>query len=436
MTIDAREEHAYTLGVQAGLWGYPLGHRVEAFPRALQVKGLALNSFQKFDRLKTADDRFVVTPNNLTIDAYAIYDVSRGPVVVHVPRLAEPRWYIVQFGDAFDDVIFNLGGNRPAVPGAYLITGPDFTGRVPGDMVEVRSRTTVGFVDVRIGVTGSADLDGAVQAQQGFHVVPLHRYLTDGIADAPVDYGPIVFPDLNAPDDLVLFDRIGAALHYMLPVSADTNDTFIQALATIGLSVGRGFDWQALDEPTMAGLRRAVPVIEAIVDERWATMSDTVNGWRGSLATGRCSYDWSLNAANTKNQVGTELADQVVYVNTRVDADGRPLDGSNDYVLRFEPGQTPPVAGMWNLAMYGDDMLFVANDADRFTIGNTTDGVTADEDGSLTLYIQTGRPPADQAQNWLPAPHGPFNLTMRYYSPLTPVLDKTYELPPVRRVNT
>ena len=59
-------------------------------------------------------------------------------------------------------------------------------------------------------------------------------------------------------------------------------------------------------------------MIEQIIDERWVSMSDTVNGWRGSLATGRYSYDWALNAANTKNQVGTELADPVVYLNCRV----------------------------------------------------------------------------------------------------------------------
>ena len=50
-----------------------------------------------------------------------------------------------------------------------------------------------------------------------------------------------------------------------------------------------------------------------------------------------------------KNQVGTEVADQVVYVNTAVDSDNQPLDGTNTYILHFEPGQTPPVAGMWNI---------------------------------------------------------------------------------------
>jgi hypothetical protein len=288
---------------------------------------------------------------------------------------------------------------------------------------------------VRIAVTGSADLPNAIHEQRGSKVAPLRVYLEHGIAgEDAVDYGPIPFAELSAPPELALFDRLGAAMRYMLPVELDVNDTFVQALAGIGLSVGNGFDWQGLDESTKAGLARAAPVVEQIIDERWESLGETVNGWRFSLATGRCSYDFALNAANTKNQVGTELADQVVYANCRVDADGDPLDGGHDYVLHFEPGQTPPVAGMWNLAMYDDDMLFVANDADRYTIGSTTDGVTANPDGSLTIYIQHSRPDAAKAPNWLPAPVGSFNLTMRYYGPLSPVLDKTYRLPAPRRV--
>jgi hypothetical protein len=167
VTSQERKENAYTLGVQAGLWGYPLAARVEAFPRTLEVKGIGRNSFQKFDRLKTAEDRFVVTPNNLTIDGYAILDVADGPVVIHVPKLADDRWFIVQVGDAFDDVVLNVGGSRPHVPGAYLITGPDFKGRVPGDMMQVSFRTNIGFVGLRIAVSGADDLPGATNHSMG-----------------------------------------------------------------------------------------------------------------------------------------------------------------------------------------------------------------------------------------------------------------------------
>ena len=99
-----------------------------------------------------------------------------------------------------------------------------------------------------------------------------------------------------------------------------------------------------------------------------------VNGFRP------ISYDWALNAANTKNQVGTEVADQVVYVNTAVDSDDERLNGTHTYVLHFEPGQTPPVAGMWNIAIYDESMLFIANEIERFSIGSTTDGLAHNPD--------------------------------------------------------
>ncbi|MCY1187901.1 hypothetical protein D9M73_289400 [compost metagenome] len=87
----------------------------------------------------------------------------------------------------------------------------------------------------------------------------------------------------------------------------------------------------------------------------------------------------------------------------------------------------------WNLSLYGPDMYFVENDFRRYSVGNTTDGLKTDADGSITLVIQHERP--TDTSNWLPAPEGPFNLTMRFYGPQPAVLDGSYRLPAVQRVN-
>jgi hypothetical protein len=90
------------------------------------------------------------------------------------------------------------------------------------------------------------------------------------------------------------------------------------------------------------------------------------------------------------------------------------------------------VALFWNLAMYDQDNLFVENDFERYSNGSTTDGLKSNSDGSLTITIQKDRP--TDTSNWLPAPDGPFNLTMRLCGPSPSVLDGSYRLPAVKRI--
>ena len=51
--------------------------------------------------------------------------------------------------------------------------------------------------------------------------------------------------------------------------------------------------------------------------------------------------------------------------------------------------------------------------------------------GSLDLYFQNGNPGADKEANWLPAPKGSFNLTMRLYAPKSEALTGKWNPPPV-----
>jgi hypothetical protein len=99
-----------------------------------------------------------------------------------VPTLTEPRWYIVQFGDTFDEVAVNIGGIKGPRPGAYAVCGPRFDGKLPGEITAIHLRTTQCICTVRVFVDGEADLPHAVEVQNGFHLMPLSAYLRERLA--------------------------------------------------------------------------------------------------------------------------------------------------------------------------------------------------------------------------------------------------------------
>jgi hypothetical protein len=83
-----------------------------------------------------------------------------------------------------------------------------------------------------------------------------------------------------------------------------------------------------------------------------------------------------------------------------------------------------------SLTMYGEDGYFVANAMQRFAIGDR-DALKFNADGSLDLFVQHAAPGGDRDSNWLPAPEGNFNLSLRLYWPNENVIRGRWMPPPV-----
>ena len=80
------------------------------------------------------------------------------------------------------------------------------------------------------------------------------------------------------------------------------------------------------------------------------------------------------------------------------------------------------------------DYYLVDNPIDRFSIGDRTAGIHHADDGSLTLTISHAEPADAVARaNWLPAPDETFRLVFRLYIPGEPIIDGTYQFPPIIR---
>jgi hypothetical protein len=123
-------------------------------------------------------------------------------------------------------------------------------------------------------------------------------------------------------------------------------------------------------------------------------------------------------------------SEEAMYASQQTGPDGQVLDGRRRWVLRFEPGQLPPVSEFWSVTMYNlPERLLVKNAINRYSIGDRTPGLKLGADGSLEIYIQNDNPGAAKASNWLPAPAGPFFFVARLYGPQDPALKGTWTLP-------
>jgi len=108
------------------------------------------------------------------------------------------------------------------------------------------------------------------------------------------------------------------------------------------------------------------------------------------------------------------------------------LSGADKYKLKFAAGNLPPVDAFWSLTIYDSNFFLVENPINRYAIGDRTAGLQYGADGSLEILIQHDAP-AQVTSNWLPAPAGPFRLTLRTYQPRPALFNGDYRLPPLEK---
>ncbi|BFM17226.1 hypothetical protein R50073_34090 [Maricurvus nonylphenolicus] len=162
------------------------------------------------------------------------------------------------------------------------------------------------------------------------------------------------------------------------------------------------------------------------------------SGWKVSYNLGR--YD-EAGGAFEKTQValiglGALVAEEALYYNAFRDDQDNLLRGENgNYRLHFAPGELPDVDAFWSITMYGKDSFLVWNPINRYAIGNRTEGLHYNEDGSLDIYI-SHKEPAEGISNWLPAPKGEFSITLRAYLPSEQLLSGAWLPPGIERYDS
>ena len=163
------------------------------------------------------------------------------------------------------------------------------------------------------------------------------------------------------------------------------------------------------------------------------TLARVANHWSMNTDTIGVYGNYYLKRAIIAQQgLGANVPEDAIYPFSLGDQAGRPLEGTNKYVLHFDKASLPPVDAFWSVTLYDLEGYQVANPANRFAVSSWMP-FKYDPDGSLTLYVQNESPGRDKEANWLPAPKGPFNLTMRLYAPKSEALTGKWSPPPVSK---
>jgi hypothetical protein len=427
----AREQFAFSLGVLAYIYGFPLVRMEQIRQQSLAQAGVMVNEFRHRRRLSTPQDRTVVSPNNDTAYSSAWLDLSIEPMILHTPK-SKGRYCSYAFYDAFTNN-FKVISKRNArdAEANYAITGPEWNGSLPPGVTRIEAPTNSVWLLVRTLIADDSDWPG-VQALQEQMKLTLLSAWGKQVAAAKTQTDPATKQAPANRHPLAFFEQMGALMQRNPPPASEA--VLLNQFAAIGLSVKNGFNAQRLDEATKAGLLRAVPAAQQMI----ATMKGDqtlrrINGWLLATKGGAFGDDYLFRAIIAEKGIGQLIPEEAVYLVTDIDGDGQLLNGANKYVLRFSKGQLPPAHEFWSLTLYAADFFFIENPINRYALGDRTRGLKYDADGGLTIYLQHAAPAGNEA-NWLPAPPGDFNLNLRGYLPKPELLNNSYQPPAVQRV--
>jgi len=431
--LAAQENLAYTIGVQAYIYGYATVELYRTFYQQAidpdRGHSVGVNEFNHIRKLVSPQDTWVITPNNDTLYSRAWLDISKEPIILHIPPIKD-RFFAFPIGDFYHDSVASLGWWEVGQKGGdFALVAPGWQGVLPAGTERVNVSTPMCWLLARTLTSGEPnDIEYVNSLQDQYTLTPLSQW---GNSDTTHPVSGSEYPVWNENDSLNFFVILNEMLRRNPPRPAD--EGLVAAFKEIGLHPTQQFDSGSVPDAVRRGLERAIPDAQRIMAAKGQTMAEIVNGWLFLPGPKAFGTDYLFRAAlEAVGLLHGESAMTVGYVGN-VDSEGKPLDGNHDYELHFDV--PPPVFGFWSLTLYdGKTKLLVDNPINRYAIGDRTKGIQYGEDGSLTVYMSHQEPEGNAASNWLPIPKGPFYTVTRAYNAGPEIFNGTWSPPPIRRV--
>ena len=437
-------EEAQAIAVDAYVYFYPLvtmdltRKQLINMPPGGGGIGGPMNSFTNIPAFPTADMKAVVRPNFDTLYSSGWLDLTKEPMVVSVPDTGG-RYYLLPMLDMWTDVFASPGWRTTGTQaGNFLVTPPGWSGTVPSGFTHLPAPTPHVWTIGRTKTDGPADYPAVHKIQAGYRVTPLSQW---GKPAQPVQATIDSNVDIKTPPKTIVDTMAGdkyfayAAELLKLHPPHSTDQPIIAQMKRIGIVPGQSFDIGKLDPAVRKAIETAPEAGQKLMAWKVPTLARVANHWSLNTDTMGVYGNYYLKRAIVAQiGLGANLVDDAIYPLNLGDEAGRPLDGAHyQYTITFEKGATPPAQAFWSITLYDPAGFQVANSLNRFAVSSWMP-FRPNPDGSLTLYFQNESPGKANEANWLPAPKGPFNLTMRLYAPKAEALTGRWNPQVVTRV--
>ncbi|MCV7194925.1 DUF1254 domain-containing protein [Mycobacterium angelicum] len=435
--MSTLSDDLHTLSYEAYLYFYPLVTmevtRLQSLNSAPGAKpGFGPpNRFSHLRAFPSADFRAVVRPNFDTLYSIAWLDLTNGPIRLQAADTGN-RYYMLPMLDMWTDVFANPGTRTTGSgPLDLVIAGPGQAGKAPPGATVVVAPTPYAWLIGRTQTNGPADYPAVHEVQDGYLITDLgsgSEFVADPDHDVATEPSKIV----NGMAALDFFAYAADLLRVNPPHPTDFS--ILARLAGLGIEPGKPFQVDRFNAGQIAEIKQGRQRAIADMSAGALRLGSSVNGWMTlTESMGVYGNNYFRRAVTALIGLGANPAEDAVYPMLTADADGAPVVGEHDYVLHFGAGGLPPVNAFWSVTMYDAAGFPVANELNRFAIGDR-DALRRNPDGSLDIYIQHRNPGPERESNWLPAPLGPLGITMRLYAPKPEVVAGAWAPPGVRRV--
>lgn len=382
------------------------------------------------------------TPNVNTRYMYFFINTKQdGPVVVELPPAVPGASFYGTIEDAWYVPLTDIGFEGKG--GKYLVLPPDYKGDVPDGYTPVRPNTFNTMTLLRSILVSDAEKDvqaGDALVQQ-VKIYPLSK-AANPPAQRLLDMTDVMYNGLVKYDE-TFFTSLARVLNEETVQPRDLQ--MMGMLLPLGIEKGKEFK---PDDATIPVLKKAAAEAQAWLMDKAAT--DTTPWWPGSQwalpsppITVPTEFKWE-----TPNYFGVDaraialsqyfcptakLGTGSFYFGTFHDSTGKPLAGGSNY--RLHVPANVPVREFWSFTVYSLKTSSFFLNSQRLTLSSLDKDLQKNADGSVDIYIGP-KPPKGKESNWLYTPAGQkWFPWFRVYGPEKAILDKSWRLPDIERIN-